>query len=149
MVPVPSSAATRRMVTATMPSASAIRIAASAISVRLCPGLRPPLAALGQRQIGRSVSVQVPLGIFSAGNGLSGRSLNDGGLVIDVGALNTVEVLDAQSGRVRVGPGARWVDVARTLTRTGWPSPAATTAAWGSTAWPPRAASAGSPASTA
>ena len=29
----------------------------------------------------------VPLGIFSAGHGLSGRSLNNGGLVIDVGAL--------------------------------------------------------------
>jgi alkanesulfonate monooxygenase SsuD/methylene tetrahydromethanopterin reductase-like flavin-dependent oxidoreductase (luciferase family) len=61
----------------------------------------------------------VPLGIFSAGHGLSGRSLNDGGLVIDVGALNTVEVLDPQAGRVRVGPGARWADVARVLTPHG------------------------------
>ncbi|MCE0534130.1 LLM class flavin-dependent oxidoreductase [Kineosporia rhizophila] len=57
----------------------------------------------------------VPLGIFSAGHGLSGRSLNDGGLVIDVGALNTVEIVDASTGHVRVGPGARWVDVARAL----------------------------------
>jgi len=57
----------------------------------------------------------VPLGIFSAGHGLSGRSLNDGGLVIDVGTLDAVEVLDASAGLVRVGPGARWVDVARTL----------------------------------
>ena len=57
----------------------------------------------------------VPLGLFSAGHGLSGRSLNDGGVVIDVGALNAVEVLDAQAGTVRVGPGARWADVARVL----------------------------------
>jgi alkanesulfonate monooxygenase SsuD/methylene tetrahydromethanopterin reductase-like flavin-dependent oxidoreductase (luciferase family) len=57
----------------------------------------------------------LPLGIFSAGHGLSGRSLNDGGLVIDVGALNAIEVLDAHSGRVRVGPGARWADVAQAL----------------------------------
>ena len=57
----------------------------------------------------------VPLGIFSAGHGLSGRSLNDGGLVIDVGALNSVEVLDAEAGTVRVGPGARWADVAGVL----------------------------------
>jgi alkanesulfonate monooxygenase SsuD/methylene tetrahydromethanopterin reductase-like flavin-dependent oxidoreductase (luciferase family)/FAD/FMN-containing dehydrogenase len=57
----------------------------------------------------------LPLGIFSAGHGLSGRSLNDGGLVIDVGALDAVEVLDADAGRVRVGPGARWIDVARAL----------------------------------
>jgi alkanesulfonate monooxygenase SsuD/methylene tetrahydromethanopterin reductase-like flavin-dependent oxidoreductase (luciferase family)/FAD/FMN-containing dehydrogenase len=61
----------------------------------------------------------VPLGIFSAGHGLSGRSLNTGGLVIDVGALNTVEVLDAKAGRVRVGPGARWADVASALTPHG------------------------------
>ena len=62
---------------------------------------------------------QVPLGIFSAGHGLSGRSLNRGGLVIDVGALNAVEVLDAQAGTVQVGPGARWVDVARVLAPRG------------------------------
>jgi len=61
----------------------------------------------------------VPLGIFSAGHGLSGRSLNDGGLVIDVGPLNAVEILDAEAGRVRVGPGARWADVAQTLTPHG------------------------------
>lgn len=57
----------------------------------------------------------VPLGIFSAGHGISGRSLNDGGLVIDVGALNAIEVTDAATGRVRIGPGARWVEVARAL----------------------------------
>jgi FAD/FMN-containing dehydrogenase len=57
----------------------------------------------------------VPLGIFSAGHGLSGRSLNDGGLVIDVGGLDAVGVLDAEAGRVRIGPGARWADVARVL----------------------------------
>ncbi|WP_344791704.1 LLM class flavin-dependent oxidoreductase [Gryllotalpicola daejeonensis] len=62
---------------------------------------------------------ELPLGIFSAGHGLSGRSLNRGGLVIDVGAFNRVEVLDESAGRVRVGPGARWLDVARALTPHG------------------------------
>ncbi|MFC7491754.1 MULTISPECIES: LLM class flavin-dependent oxidoreductase [unclassified Knoellia] len=57
----------------------------------------------------------LPLGILSAGHGISGRSLNHGGLVIDVSALDTVEVVDPDSGHVRLGPGARWVDVARTL----------------------------------
>ena len=57
----------------------------------------------------------VPLGVFSAGHGVSGRSLNDGGLVIDVGALNAVEILDASAGLVRIGPGARWADVASAL----------------------------------
>ncbi|AYG03490.1 LLM class flavin-dependent oxidoreductase [Gryllotalpicola protaetiae] len=57
----------------------------------------------------------LPLGIFSAGHGLSGRSLNRGGLVIDLGAFNHVEVIDEAAGRVRIGPGARWLDVARSL----------------------------------
>src|SRR6185437_10600780 len=57
----------------------------------------------------------VPLGIFSAGHGLSGRSLNVGGLVIDVGALNGVSVVDAEAALVRVGPAARWADVATAL----------------------------------
>ncbi|MEJ1230957.1 MAG: LLM class flavin-dependent oxidoreductase [Galbitalea sp.] len=58
---------------------------------------------------------EIPLGIFSAGHGLSGRSLNEGGLVIDVGALSSIEVLDEDAGVVRIGPGARWVEVATAL----------------------------------
>jgi hypothetical protein len=94
----------------------------------------------------------LPLGIFSAGHGVSGRSLNHGGLVIDVGALNTVEVLDAQdqgSGTVRVGPGARWVDVARALAPHGLAITSGDYGGVGSAGWPPPAASAGSRASTA
>jgi len=59
----------------------------------------------------------VPLGIYSAGHGLSGRSLNVGGLVIDVSAINRVEPLGGH--RVRIGPGARWIDVSRVLTPLG------------------------------
>jgi alkanesulfonate monooxygenase SsuD/methylene tetrahydromethanopterin reductase-like flavin-dependent oxidoreductase (luciferase family) len=55
----------------------------------------------------------LPLGLFSAGHGLSGRSLNNGGLVIALDALNDVTVADAN--RVRIGPGARWGEVARAL----------------------------------
>jgi alkanesulfonate monooxygenase SsuD/methylene tetrahydromethanopterin reductase-like flavin-dependent oxidoreductase (luciferase family)/FAD/FMN-containing dehydrogenase len=57
----------------------------------------------------------VPLGIYSAGHGLSGRSLNHGGVVIDVSAINHIDVEDAAAGLVRIGPGARWMDVARAL----------------------------------
>jgi FAD/FMN-containing dehydrogenase len=57
----------------------------------------------------------VPLAIRSAGHGIGGRSTNDGGIVLDVGALNTIELLDRASGRVRLGPGARWGDVATAL----------------------------------
>jgi alkanesulfonate monooxygenase SsuD/methylene tetrahydromethanopterin reductase-like flavin-dependent oxidoreductase (luciferase family)/FAD/FMN-containing dehydrogenase len=54
----------------------------------------------------------VPLAVRSGGHGISGRSTNDGGIVIDLGRLNDVEVRD---DAVRVGPGARWGHVARAL----------------------------------
>ena len=57
----------------------------------------------------------VPLGILSAGHGISGRSLNNGGLVIDVSAFDHIEILDAAAGDVRLGPGAIWMDVASAL----------------------------------
>lgn len=82
------------------------------------PGLvlRPRSVAEVQAAVGVARAHRdVPLGILSAGHGISGRSLNRGGLVVDVSALDRVEVLDAGAGRVRIGPGARWADVARAL----------------------------------
>ena len=64
--------------------------------------------------------MQLPLGIRSGGHGISGRSTNDGGLVIDVGALNDIKVLDQAARLVRIGPGARWRDVATALQPHGW-----------------------------
>ncbi|GHC84351.1 hypothetical protein GCM10007079_26230 [Nocardiopsis terrae] len=61
----------------------------------------------------------VPLNVRSGGHGISGRSTNDGGVVVDLGRMNRIEVLDAGSGRVRLGAGARWGDVAATLHRHG------------------------------
>ncbi|TVR75935.1 MAG: FAD-binding oxidoreductase [Sphaerobacteraceae bacterium] len=57
----------------------------------------------------------LPLSIRSAGHGISGRSTNTGGIVIDLSTMNQIEVLDQQSGHVRLQPGARWMDVAATL----------------------------------
>ncbi len=62
----------------------------------------------------------LPLGIRSGGHGISGRSTNDGGLVIDVGALDEITVLDTAARLVRIGPGARWRDVASALQPHGW-----------------------------
>jgi alkanesulfonate monooxygenase SsuD/methylene tetrahydromethanopterin reductase-like flavin-dependent oxidoreductase (luciferase family) len=62
----------------------------------------------------------LPLGIRSRGHGISGRSTNRGGLVIDVSALNSITVLDASTRRVRVGPGATWSEVAAALEPFGW-----------------------------
>jgi FAD/FMN-containing dehydrogenase len=77
--------------------------------------LRPATA----RQVGDALTYaigqDVPLAVRSGGHGISGRSTNDGGIVLDVGALNGVEVLDRERRLVRVGAGARWGDVAREL----------------------------------
>lgn len=60
------------------------------------------------------------LGLRSGGHGISGRSTNDGGLVLDLGRLNEITVLDATTRLVRIGPGARWKDVATVLQPHGW-----------------------------
>lgn len=62
----------------------------------------------------------IPLGVRSAGHGISGHSTNDGGIVIDVARINHVEIIDAASRRIRVGPGAHWEDVAKALAPHGW-----------------------------
>ncbi|GAB2450891.1 LLM class flavin-dependent oxidoreductase [Xylanimonas ulmi] len=62
----------------------------------------------------------VPLGVRSGGHGISGRSTNDGGVVVDLGALDGIEVLDAATRRVRVGAGATWGAVAAALAPHGW-----------------------------
>lgn len=63
---------------------------------------------------------QLPLGIRSGGHGVSGRSTNDGGIVISLARLREIEILDEQRRLVRVGPGARWQEVARALEPHGW-----------------------------
>lgn len=62
----------------------------------------------------------VAMAVRSGGHGISGRSTNDGGIIIDVGALNAVDVLDEAARLVRIGAGARWADVAAALHPFGW-----------------------------
>ncbi|XVU29828.1 FAD-binding oxidoreductase [Actinoplanes sp. CA-054009] len=54
-----------------------------------------------------------PLSVRSGGHGISSVATNVGGTVIDLGRLNTVERIGGDL--VRVGPGARWGDVAAAL----------------------------------
>lgn len=58
----------------------------------------------------------VPLGVRSGGHGISGRSTNDGGIVLDLRRLDEVRLTDAGERRVRLGTGATWEKVARSLT---------------------------------
>lgn len=63
---------------------------------------------------------ELPLAVRSGGHGISGRSTNDGGIVIDLRRLDEIEVLDVDRRLVRVGPGARWAQVAAALGEHGW-----------------------------
>ncbi len=81
------------------------------------PGLvlRPRTAAEVAEAVSFASRQQVPLAVRSGGHGISGRATNDGGIVIDVGQINSVELIDPATGRFRVGPGARWGEVAAAL----------------------------------
>ena len=62
----------------------------------------------------------VALSLRSGGHGLSGRSTNDGGIVIDLSPMNAIEVLDPATRRVRIEPGAIFSHVAAVLAPHGW-----------------------------
>ena len=84
---------------------------------RGAPGLvlRPTRAEQVAEALAYAREQDVPLAVRSGGHGVSGRSTNDGGIVLDVGKLNSIEVVDPDSGKIRVGPGARWGEVAQIL----------------------------------
>jgi FAD/FMN-containing dehydrogenase len=61
----------------------------------------------------------VPLSVRSGGHGISGRSTNDGGIVLDLSRMNKIQVLDRATRRIRLEPGARWGEVAQALAPAG------------------------------
>ncbi|KQY44024.1 LLM class flavin-dependent oxidoreductase [Cellulomonas sp. Root137] len=85
------------------------------------PGLvlRPDTAEQVSEALSFARAQDVPFAVRSGGHGISGRSTNDGGIVVDLGALDTVEVLDREKRVVRLGAGARWGDVASVLSPVG------------------------------
>ncbi|WP_351237409.1 LLM class flavin-dependent oxidoreductase [Streptomyces sp. NPDC002133] len=77
--------------------------------------LRPGNAAEVVDAVRYARSQEVPLSVRSGGHGISGRSTNDGGVVIDLSRMNRVTVLDRSTGLIRLEPGARWGEVAQAL----------------------------------
>ena len=59
------------------------------------------------------------ISVRSGGHGSTGHGTNDGGMVIDLSGLNSVQLLDRAAGTVRVGAGATWSRVAEVLTAEG------------------------------
>lgn len=55
------------------------------------------------------------ISVRSGGHSGAGLSTNNGGLVIDLSSMSTVEVIDKQKNLVRIGSGATWKIVATTL----------------------------------
>ncbi|MBB4664760.1 LLM class flavin-dependent oxidoreductase [Conexibacter arvalis] len=103
------------------PGDRAYRSVRSSYVHRGSPGLvlRPRDAEQAREALVYAREQDVPLAVRSGGHGISGRSTDDGGVVIDLGRLDEVTLLDPATGRVRLGPGARWGDVARELGRHG------------------------------
>ncbi|PJI93888.1 LLM class flavin-dependent oxidoreductase [Luteimicrobium subarcticum] len=73
-----------------------------------------------QQDAGNGADDRLPLSVRSGGHGISGRSTNDGGVVVDLKRLDEVTVLDRATRRVRVGAGATWGRVAAVLGEHGW-----------------------------
>src|SRR5690606_12101842 len=109
--------------TAVEPGDDAYRSVSSTYLRGRAPGL--VLRPLSVQQVAEALSfarahTPVPLGVRSGGHGIRRRSTDRGGLVIDVGGMNTIAVLDHATRRVRIGPGATWKQVAKTLAPFGW-----------------------------
>lgn len=62
---------------------------------------------------------KLTISVRSGGHSGAGLSTNTGGLVIDLSAMNTVEVIDKQKNLVRIQSGAVWKKVAATLSEYG------------------------------
>lgn len=62
-----------------------------------------------------AVDNNLQLSVRSGKHSAAGFSTNNGGVVLDLSRLNSIEILDEQTGIVRLGTGALWGDVATKL----------------------------------
>lgn len=81
--------------------------------------VRPRDAAEVAAALRHAVSNSLVVSVRSGGHSALGFGTNTGGLVIDLTAVNGVEVLDPTEGFVRIGAGATWGEVAAGLQQHG------------------------------
>jgi FAD/FMN-containing dehydrogenase len=93
------------------------RQAGKAYAVRSEPALviRPRTAKDVATAIRCARDSSAVLSVRSGGHHFGGLGTNDGGLVIDLSELSTIEIADPVDRVVRIGPGANWNGVARLL----------------------------------
>jgi FAD/FMN-containing dehydrogenase len=77
--------------------------------------LRPRDVADVRAAVRFAADSALPLSVRGGGHGFAGFGTNDGGVVVDLGALADVTVVDAARRRVRIGGGATWGGVATAL----------------------------------
>jgi FAD/FMN-containing dehydrogenase len=81
--------------------------------------LRPASVADVQAGVRFAVGTGMEVSVRGGGHSFAGFGTNDGGVVIDLGRLDGVEVLDADRHVVRIGGGATWGRVADALAPDG------------------------------
>ncbi|MEW2516316.1 FAD-dependent oxidoreductase [Streptomyces sp. NPDC046870] len=77
--------------------------------------VRPRSTAEVVEALGFARDAEGPLSVRSGGHGISSVSTNQHGTVIDLSRLDTIERVGTDSDLVRIGPGARWGEVAAAL----------------------------------
>ncbi|MBG0564190.1 FAD-binding oxidoreductase [Actinoplanes aureus] len=77
--------------------------------------LRPGTVRDVQAAVRFAAGTGLPLSVRGGGHSFPGFGTNDGGVVIDLGRLATVEIVDETAHRVRIGGGATWGQVVDAL----------------------------------
>ncbi|MBI2429550.1 MAG: FAD-binding oxidoreductase [Ignavibacteriales bacterium] len=81
--------------------------------------LRPKNAAGVATAVHYARNNSLIISIRSGGHSVAGHSTNNGGLVIDLSEINTIDVIDKAKNIVRIGSGATWKKVATSLQEHG------------------------------
>jgi FAD/FMN-containing dehydrogenase len=104
-----------------MPGDDAYEQASASYVVKGSPALvlRPKSAADVVKAIHFARTNSLTISVRSGGHSVAGFGTNNGGVVIDLSAIDTIDVIDAAKHIVRIGSGATWKKVATALQEHG------------------------------